>query len=335
MVNQNDAAYIELVKKVLYRGKPKTDRTGTGTVSYPGILVEYDLSNQKVPLLTTKHVSWITAWKELHWMLSGDTNVSNLEKKGVKIWSKPEWIKEDGTIGPGYGKQFRKIETIKEVYFDSVDQMIEDEYNAENYYSDDQKNKTLTPQDSFGITYEKIDQKLDMNKGKIVVYYKKTVDQLLIILNNLRKNPESRRHVIDLWNPAEVDEMTLPPCHFSHTFVVDDKDLHLHLKIRSNDIFLGHPFNIAQYSIYAHLVAKLSGLEAKTLKVFIDDAHIYNDHINQISEQLNHEPKLCQPIIQFTPEADSITYLLDFKVGHHFKILDYEHHPKIEAPVSV
>lgn len=158
----------------------------------------------------------------------------------------------------------------------------------------------------------------------------KTVDQITSVVEGIKVNPNSRRHVVSAWNPAEIERMALPPCHLLFQFYVADGRLSCHLYQRSADLFLGVPFNIASYSLLTMMVAQVTGLEPGDFVHSFGDAHLYLNHLDQAGLQLKREPRPL-PQIKLNPEVESI---FKFEYGD-FVLLNYDPHPHIKAPVSV
>ena len=156
------------------------------------------------------------------------------------------------------------------------------------------------------------------------------IDQIARLVDRIRDNPHSRRHIVSAWNVADLDEMALPPCHVMFQFYVADGRLSCQLYQRSADIFLGLPFNIASYSILTAMLAQVTGLEAGDFVHTIGDAHLYENHLDQAREQLGRDP-LPRPTLRLAPEVDHID---DFTF-EDIEIVDYEHHPHIPAPIAV
>jgi thymidylate synthase len=158
----------------------------------------------------------------------------------------------------------------------------------------------------------------------------KSIDQLNEVIESLRKNPSSRRHIVCAWNPGEIQHMALPPCHALFQFYVADGKLSCQLYQRSADIFLGVPFNIASYALLTKMVAQVCGLQAHEFVHTFGDLHLYANHIEQAKEQLSREPRPA-PRMQINPnvkEIDGFTF-------EDFQLLDYDPHPAIRAPIAV
>ena len=287
--------YVEFAKHVLENGMKKGDRTGTGTISTFGYQFRCDLS-EGFPLLTTKKVFYKGILKELLWIISGSTNIRPLVLDNVRIWN--EWPYE------GYKKsEDYKGETIEEF----VEKIKEDEEFAKKY-------------GELGPVYGK--QWRDFFG----------VDQLLKVEHDLKTNPFSRRHIICAWNPKEVDNMALPPCHAFIQFYVsgDGKKLSCQLYQRSADIFLGVPFNIASYATLLAIMADVCGYEVGEFVHTFGDAHIYLDHVEQIEEQISREPRKLPKLIIKNHHDSVVDYVYE-----DFEIVDYDPHPAIKGKVSV
>lgn len=271
--------YLELLKDVLENGAGRDDRTGTGTLSVFGRQMRFDLS-EGFPIVTTKKIFWRGIVEEFLWMVvRGSIDVTELEDRGVKFWS--AWKKDNGTIGPGYGEQFRS-------------------------------------------------QKHLCNNGRGGLH-RIEIDQVSDVIDSIKNNPNSRRHIISLWNPRDIPDMALPPCHGNLIqFYVEDGKLSCQMYQRSGDCLLGVPFNIAFYSLMTHVIAQLRGLGVGDFVHTLGDTHIYNNHIAQVEEQLTREPKSL-PSIWINPLVTSID---DF-TADDFKLIGYEHHPAIKAPIAV
>jgi thymidylate synthase len=246
--------YLDLCKTILEEGIRKEDRTGTGTISYFGYQMRFDLS-KGFPLLTTKKVHLKSIIHELLWFISGDTNIKYLVDNGVRIWN--EW---PFAI---YQKSVEYLGETQDVFVEKIKTSVEFA----------QKWGELGP--VYGKQWR--------NFGG--------VDQLSELINQIKNNSTSRRLIISAWNPAEVEAMALPPCHCFMQFYVNDGKLSCQLYQRSADVFLGVPFNIASYALFTMMIAQVTGLKLGTFVHTLGDAHIYSNHMEQIAEQLSREPR--------------------------------------------
>jgi thymidylate synthase len=271
--NEADWNYLRLVNHVLSYGVPKEDRTGTGTLSSFGHQMRFDLTDRKIPLLTTKKMFTRGVIHEILWYLSGDTNIKYLQDNNVKIWD--EWADENGELGPVYGEQWRRWKhvSVLERDWDYVEHLTGEEthFNA-----------------------------------KIQI---KRIDQLADAIRGLRNDPCGRRHIVSAWHVGEIEEMNLPPCHAFFQFWSDGEHLSCQLYQRSCDIGLGVPFNIVQYSILTHMVAQVTGLKPLNFIWTGGDVHIYNNHVEALKEQLLRQP-YAPPRLKLNPDVKEID---DFK----------------------
>ena len=221
--------YLGLMSGIIHSGKDKEDRTGTGTRSVFGRMLQHDMKNG-FPLLTTKKIYWNNAVTELLWILQGRTDIGYLNDNGVKYWN-PDYKRSgrtDGTLGPVYGHQWRN--------FNGVDQLVD-------------------------------------------------------ILKEVKRNPSSRRLMVNAWNPADLPDMALPPCHYGFQLYVNDGQLDLMWNQRSADVFLGLPYDIAMYGLLLELIAEGLNLTAGRLTASLGDCHLYLPHIDAAKEQLSRDIK--------------------------------------------
>jgi len=261
--------YLDLMRQLLETGTPKSDRTGTGTLSLFGYQMRFDLS-QGFPLVTTKKCHLRSIIHELLWFIKGDTNVRYLNQNGVTIWD--EWANEEGSLGPVYGKQWRSW---------------------------------------------------SLSNGR-------TFDQISAVIDNIKRNPDSRRLIVSAWNVADLDKMALAPCHCLFQFYVANNKLSCQLYQRSADFFLGVPFNIASYALLTMMIAQVTGLEYGEFVHTFGDLHLYQNHIEQAKLQLSREP-YPSPRIELNPMIKDIN---DFRF-EDFILIDYQSHPVIKAPIAV
>lgn len=287
--------YLDLCKYVLEKGTIKKDRTGTGTISTFGYQFRIDLS-EGFPLLTTKKVYFKAIIGELLWFISGSTNIRPLVKQKIRIWN--EWPFE----------KYKKSQDYNGETMEEFIQKIDDDIDFSNKYGD------------LGPVYGKQWRNFF------------GVDQLLALEKGLKEDPFSRRHIISAWNPKEIPEMALPPCHAFIQFYVsgDGKKLSCQLYQRSADLFLGVPFNIASYSALLIMLADVCGYGVGEFIHTFGDVHIYQNHLEQINTQLQRVPRKL-PVLKIKRHVNSI---VDFKV-EDFEIVDYDPYPAIKGEVSV
>lgn len=262
--------YLDLLRDVLESGVDKPDRTGIGTRSVFGRMMRLDLSEGRLPLLTTKKLHIPSIVHELLWFLSGSTNVRDLQTRGVTIWD--EWADESGELGPVYGRQWR------------------------NWQGADGK----------------------------------CVDQIHGLVQELKSNPNSRRLLVSAWNPAEIDAMALPPCHYAFQCYVTNGRLSCLFQMRSVDVFLGLPFNLASYGLLTHMLAQQCGFVPAELIWCGGDVHLYRNHLDQARLQLGRDP-LPAPRLRFRRKPPTI---FDYRFDD-FVIENYQAHPHIPAEVAV
>ncbi|WIF89179.1 thymidylate synthase [Acholeplasma laidlawii] len=285
--------YLDLARHIMENGTLKSDRTGTGTKSIFGYQMFFDLKDG-FPLLTTKKTFLKGIIHELLWFIKGDTNIKYLVDNNVGIWT--DWPYKNYMNSSDY-----QGESIKE-FSDKIRQSVE---FAEKWGD-------LGP--VYGSQWRNFNG----------------VDQIEYIINTLKTNPDSRRMVLSAWNPAEIGQMMLPPCHTLIQFYVVDNKLSLQLYQRSGDVFLGIPFNIASYALFLMMVAQVTGFELGSFVHTIGDAHIYTNHFDQINLQLTRTPRRL-PILKINK---SITRLEDFKY-EDFELIDYDPYPPIKGVVAV
>lgn len=285
--------YLDLCRYVLDNGNEKMDRTKTGTKSVFGYQMRFDLSDG-FPLLTTKRVHLKSIIHELLWFIKGDTNIKYLVDNDVRIWN--EWPYE----------AFKKSSDYKGETMDEFVLKIKSDEGFAKKYGD------LGP--VYGAQWRNFNG----------------VDQLQFILDEIKSNPNSRRMILSAWNPAEIHNMALPPCHTLIQFYVNDGKLSLQLYQRSADIFLGVPFNIASYALLLMMVAQVTNLELGTFVHTLGDAHIYSNHFDQINTQLKRTPKPLPKMIINT----NVKSLFDFKF-EDFTLVDYNPDKGIKGVVAV
>lgn len=291
-----DNTYAQLLRYVLDNGDSHDDRTGVGTTSVFGYQCRYDLS-EGFPLLTTKKMAWKSIQTELRWFLLGRTDNQWLKDHGCSIWD--EWATKDQCAKFGRG-----------------------EGDLGPCYG--HQWRRFGEEDSFDI---------DKFEG---------TDQIKNLCNDLEKNPNSRRMIVTGWNPAEATQVALPPCHTLWQCKVRTKRignntarfLDLHLYQRSADSFLGVPFNIASYALLTHLLASAHGMLPGIFIHTFGDLHVYNNHIDQVREQLSRVP-FPSPRIEISIGKGFDGLMHWAKTGEGVTLVDYQHHDAIKAQVAI
>jgi thymidylate synthase len=298
--------YLDLLRHVLEHGKFKADRTGTGTYSVFGAQTRFDL-RENFPVLTTKKLHLRSIIYELLWFLRGDRNVRYLRENKVTIWD--EWADEKGDLGPVYGKQWRNW--VK---------------------TQSRPRKSSDPAASQASLFDLGESSGDMMVTPTGprVRSKHGIDQIATVIEQIKKNPDSRRLIVSAWNVADIDSMALPPCHALFQFYVSEGELSCQLYQRSADIFLGVPFNIASYALLTLMVAQVCGLKPGDFIHTFGDLHLYANHVEQAKLQLSREPRPL-PQMKLNP---AVTNIDRFKF-EDFELVNYDPHPGIKAPIAV
>ena len=305
--------YLNLIDNILENGIWEEGRNGK-TQSVFGDSMRFSLKDGKIPILTTKKVAWKTCLKELLWFIHGETDNKILKEQDVHIWDangSREFLDsrklndyEADELGPIYGYQWRNFN--KPFFCQSSKKIITPRMKMFGIYS---KDTTLVNE------YNKLDEN--------------GIDQLQEIIDQL-KNPEtrnSRRLIMTAWNPCQLNQMALPPCHILCQFNVhDDNKLSCSMYQRSIDSICGCPFNIASYSFLTHLIAKHCGLEAYEFVYFMGNCHIYEEHIEAAKLQLTREPYPF-PTVSIKQTKENID---DYEVSD-FELIDYNCHDPIKV----
>lgn len=311
--NKEEYQYLNLIKNILENGHLEMGRNGN-TKSIFGASMRFSLQNGKIPILTTKKTAWKTCLKELLWFISGETNNKLLTDQNVHIWdanASHEFLVSrglghyaEGELGPIYSHQWRHFNGTWK--------------SANDRSANDRKSSWTRNKDS-DWTVDEEDKDPDFYEG---------VDQLQQIIDQL-KNPatrNSRRLIMTAWNPCQLDQMALPPCHILCQFHVHNGNkLSCALFQRSNDEACGTSINIASYSFLTHLLAKHCGLEAYEFVYFKGNCHIYEEHIENIKMQIDRKP-FPFPTVSIKQIRENIN---DYTV-EDFELHNYHHHPQIK-----
>ena len=303
MNNNLDPHYQALLSRILEHGIERPDRTGTGTISVFGGQFIHDMS-EGFPLLTTKKMAVKTMMTELKWFLKGDTNIKYLVDNGCNIWN-----------GDAYKNYCRK--QAPHDHFETQEEFIEQIKTDDNFA---RKWGELGP--IYGAQWRHWLIKEETGYDGEYVW----ADQIAYLIEQLKTNPYSRRHMVSAWNVGAMEDMVLPPCHYGFQCYIADGKLSLMWNQRSVDTFLGLPFNIASYATLLELLAIEIGAEPGMLIGNLGDIHLYKNHIDQATEQLSRS---CfeLPKIKFNN--------VDILAGEwDYEIIDYKSHPTIKAPLS-
>lgn len=301
--------YIDLLKDVLDNGKEREDRTGTGTIGVFGRQIRFDLK-KGFPLVTTKKMFTRGIIEELLFFLRGETNIQSLVRKGVNIWNQNAY---------DFYKKYNRSDI--EISYDDFISRLKSGY-IENGY--EEPCLGWIGDQSYGGVWR------GWNHGR--------ADQIKEVIDSLKNNPFSRRIIVTAWNPNEIDEVALPPCHCFFQFFVDinkegKKEISLQLYQRSCDSFLGLPYNISSYCLLLHIIAKHVGYEVGEFIHTFGDLHIYKNHIEQVKEQISREP-FALPTLEIKKELNNLFDIENLSV-EDFEIKNYQCHPTIKGEMSV
>ena len=321
--------YLDLVRTVLDSGTWQENRTGIRTISIPGAMLRFDLQKDGFPAITTKRLAFKSVIGELIGFLRASRSAAEFRALGCKVWDQnanenTEWLNNpyrlgEDDLGPVYGVQWRQWPAYKLL---------------------DADNK-LQIQDAQKRGFRLISSVKDEGIDKVLMY--KAIDQLRDCLDTIINNPASRRILFHGWNCAELDAIALPACHLLYQFLPNQstKEISLCLYIRSNDIGLGTPFNLAEAAALLHVVGRLTGYTPKWFTYFIGDAHIYENHLDMLNEQMTRAPYAAPRLVlsdripdyrvtgKYEPE-----WLEKLEPGD-FSLENYQHHTPLSAPMAV
>ncbi|MFN3748857.1 MAG: thymidylate synthase [Sphingorhabdus sp.] len=300
--------YLDLMRRIWNEGAVQEDRTGVGTRSLFGATMRFSLADNAIPLLTTKRIFWKTAAREMLWFLTGDTNIRNLLKQKVRIWT--DWPLE----------RYRR-ETGDQISQEDFEQRIVDDINFAEQWGD------LGP--VYGAQWVNWPKYEDAGQG-LYRRAEKGINQIELLVQSLKSNPGSRRHIFEGWNVAELDQMALPPCHKTYQFHVADGVLNGLLFQRSCDLGLGFGFNVFAASMLIRMLAQQCGYEPGELIWQGGDVHLYLNHAELVEEQLSRQPA-GDPKLHLLRKPESI---FDYEI-EDFEVLDYHPQAHISAPVAV
>ena len=285
-------AYLDLLEYILENGEVRDDRTNTGTISSFGHQLKFDLSDG-FPAVTTKSLAWKGVVSELLWFLEGSSD----ERRLAEIrYNKPR-------------SELKDLSKFSTIWTDNADNQ-----GKELGYINTDTIKELGP--VYGVQWRNWSG----------------TDQIKKLINDLKVNPDGRRHILSAWNVNELDKMALPPCHVMSQYYVSNGTISCHMYQRSADMFLGVPFNIASYALLLSILGNILDLKPKYFVHSFGDAHIYSNSIEQVKEQLSREP-LPLPKLKM-PNISSIDEIKDLSI-EDFKLEGYEHHPPIKAKMAI
>jgi thymidylate synthase len=290
-----EKVYLNALKDILDNGDNRPDRTGVGTRSIFGLQMRFDLT-QGFPAITTKKLAWRAVVSELLWFIEGSGDEGRLR----------EIL---------HGERYTDKKTI---WSDNASAPYWVEKRLQRHPGDLGR--------VYGVQWRRWRKPL-VRVNKVVL---QNHDQLLELIAGIKEDPYSRRHIISAWNPGELELMALPPCHMMAQFYVNNGKLSCQMYQRSADMFLGVPFNIASYALFTHMIAQVCNLEVGDLIITVGDAHIYNNHIDQVNEQLKRDP-LPLPTLKLNSEISVIT---EFDM-EDIELVDYQSHDAIKAPMAV
>lgn len=290
--------YHDLLNHILDNGVWKDDRTGTGTYSCFGYQMRFNLADG-FPLLTTKKVHTKSIIQELLWFLKGDSNIQYLTQNGVRIWD--DWP---------YAK-----------YKNSA------EFGGEDMKAFAQR---IATDNAFAKKWGELGPVYGYQWRSWPAADGTSIDQITNLIEQIKKNPNSRRLIVSAWNTPYIEDMALPPCHTMFQFYVLNGKLSCQLYQRSADVFLGVPFNIASYALLTMMVAQVCGLGLGDFVHTFGDVHLYSNHVEQAKLQLSREPRPL-PTMQINP---NVTDIFGFKYDD-FTLVDYNPYPAIAAEVAV
>jgi len=290
MARSEEHQYLDLLKKVLDSGDERNDRTGTGTLSLFGAQMRFSLRDNTFPLLTTKKIYWKGVVEELLWFIQGDTNSNHLKEKGINIWC---------------------CNSTRQ-YLDSIGLTHRQEGDLGPVYGFQWRH--------FGAKYE------DMNSD----YSGKGIDQLKKCIDTIRTNPNDRRIIMTAWNPMDLSDMALPPCHMMCQFYVAKGELSCQMYQRSCDMGLGVPFNIASYALLTCLMAKVCDLKPGEFIHTMGDVHIYRNHISALKQQIEREPRPFPKLNINSDKKDIEQFRFD-----DIELIGYDPFPAIKLDISV
>ena len=295
--------YLDALQYILDSGEDVSDRTGVGTKSVFGYQMRFNLQ-QGFPAVTTKKLAWRSVVGELLWFLEGNTDERRLAE--ITFEKDREQLSDKNTIWTANAnKQAKDLGYVK---------------------NDDDDYKRLGP--VYGHQWRNFDGEYWVGTPHL-----QGTDQISWIINEIKTNPDSRRIILSAWNPNQLDKMALPPCHTLAQFRVMNGTLSCQLYQRSADMFLGVPFNIASYSLLTHMLAQICNLKVGNFIWTGGDCHIYQNHMSQVTQQLQRQPHEKIPFLVM-PRFDSLEEVLNTSTSN-YELLGYNPMPSIKAEMAV
>lgn len=338
--------YLDLIQRTLRDGTRCQNRTGIDTIRTDGDMMRFNLA-EGFPAVTTKKLAFKSVIGELCAFLRASRSAADFRALGCKVWDQnanenKAWLnnpnrKGEDDLGPVYGVQWRDWPGFKLVEYGPQTDKITNKIEADGWV---QIGETFG--EGFGYN------------GSMI--YHKKIDQLGNCIRTIIKDPDNRRILFHGWNPSVLDEVALPACHILYQFLPNKntKEMSMTLTLRSNDLGLGTPFNVAEAAALLALVCRLTGYKSRLLTVFISDCHIYENHLDMIHTQLAREPftppqLVINPRVPTYDPAANVQFLDesgDAQIDHliewlalveptDFTLEGYEHHPAIKAPMAV
>lgn len=327
--------YLNLVQEIFDNGSWQDNRTGIRTLSMPGAMMKFDLQ-EGFPAVTTKKLAFKSAIGELVGFMRAYRSAADFRALGCKVWDQnanenAQWLAnpyrlQDNDLGSVYGVQWRQWPAYKVIDLS-------------------QPQSAAQVADALSRGYQQIGTVEDVGEnGKTTsALLYKAIDQLRQCLDTIMTDPGNRRILFHGWNWAQLEEMALPPCHLLYQFLVNQskREISMCLYIRSNDVGLGTPFNLTEGAALLHLVGRLTGYTPRWFTYFIGDAHVYENHVDMLQEQLRREPfpapklVLSERIPDYAVTGKYEPEWLEKVEPSDFWLEGYEHHAPLTAPMAV
>lgn len=327
--------YLNLIQDIFDNGTWQENRTGIRTLSIPGAMMKFDLQ-EGFPAVTTKKLAFKSAIGELVGFLRAYRSAADFRALGCKVWDQNanenvQWLAnpyrlQENDLGAVYGVQWRKWPAFKLIDLN-------------------QPQAAAQVADALNRGYQQIGTVEDISENvkttNVLLY--KAIDQLRQCLDTIMNDPDNRRIIFHGWNWAQLEEMALPPCHLLYQFLVNQskREISMCLYIRSNDVGLGTPFNLTEGAALLHLVGRLTGYKPRWFTYFIGDAHIYENHVEMLQEQLRREPfpapklALSDRIPDYANTGKYEPEWLEKVEPNDFVLEGYQHHAPLTAPMAV